>query len=116
MQLVEIVSSPHDRHEGGQIVASFRISGVIGCEIATDDIRAKTRSAVQRAGHVLYNSRTDRAKVRPASQVGRLVVLPGSSEVKEIRVVPEYILIGGIRSVAAIAICLRIDDITSQSH
>ena len=116
VKLVEIVSGPHDRHEGGQIIASFRIAGVIGCEIATNDIRAETRASVQETGRVLHDSRTDRTKVLSASQVGRRVVLPGSREAEEIGVIRGQILIGWVRAMTAIAIGLPVDDETSQTH
>ena len=46
MQLVEIVPGPQNLHESGQVIATLRITGVIGREITADDIRAEPRTSI----------------------------------------------------------------------
>ena len=45
MQLVEVMACPQNLHEGAQIVAAFGVASVIGCQVAGNDVRAKSRGS-----------------------------------------------------------------------
>ena len=117
VQFVEVVTGPHDSHEGAEVIAAFGVASVIWRQVPRNDIRAESGAGEQRAIRVLDNSRSHGAEVLSAVQVSRLVVLCRTIiGPAELRIVRRQIFVSRIRPMAAVAVRLAVNDEATQSH
>ena len=110
------MARPHDSDELAKIITAYGITGVIGRQVARDDVRAEARAAEQRAVYVLDDFWTGRAEILTAIQVCSLIVFYGEIvRREEVGIVPEQIFVYRVGPLATVAVRLRVDDKASQS-
>jgi len=111
------MTRPHDGYERVEVMTTRWIAGIIGREVARDDVRSEARAAVQRAVYVHDDSGTGWPEILAAIYIGGLIELRGSIVGREqIRIVPGQVFICGIGPMATVAIYLRVDNETSESN
>src|SRR5579863_10114604 len=107
MELVIIMTRPKDVEKFGERVAAFWKATMIGGQIARDDVRTRT-------GYAPGDARANGTEVVTAREVTGKI--DASGVLIEERIPGVVVLSGGIGSVAAVAIGLRVDDIAADSH